>query len=86
MDTLKRSVSLTLAGLLLAPFTGCHQKVDEGKPKAESSSVTRDASREFDVEDSTPTEYRLNLPPSFGRWTGDWDEIRKHNILRMLVV
>jgi membrane-bound lytic murein transglycosylase MltF len=79
-------VSLTLAGLLLAPFTGCHQKVDEGKPKAESSSVTRDASREFDVEDSTPTEYRLNLPPSFGHWTGDWDEIRKHNILRMLVV
>ena len=79
-------VSFTLAGLLLASFAGCHQKVDEGKPKAGSSSVTHDASHEFDVEESTPADYRLNLPPDFGRWTGDWDEIRKHNILRMLVV
>jgi len=28
----------------------------------------------------------LHLPPSFGRWTGDWDEIQKHDVLRMLVL
>ena len=79
-------ISFTLAGLLLASLAGCHQKVDEGKPKAETSLITSAAASKFDVEESTPSDYRLNLPSDFGRWTGDWDEIRKHNILRMLVV
>jgi hypothetical protein len=26
------------------------------------------------------------LPSTFGRWTGDWDEITKHGVLRLLVV
>jgi membrane-bound lytic murein transglycosylase MltF len=39
-----------------------------------------------DIEENTPADYRLSLPANFGRWTGDWNAIRKHNILRMLVV
>jgi membrane-bound lytic murein transglycosylase MltF len=78
-------MTFTLAALLLASLAGCHQKVDEGKRKAETSSITRAAASEFDVEESAPSGYRLNLPSDFGRWTGDWDEIKKHNLLRMLV-
>ncbi len=36
--------------------------------------------------DSAAPGYSLHLPPSFGRWTGDWDELAKHNMLRMLVL
>jgi membrane-bound lytic murein transglycosylase MltF len=79
-------ISFALAGLLLASLTGCHAKTDEKKPAVETSSATPVAPTELDIEESTPSDYRLNLPPHFGRWTGDWDEIRKHNILRMLVV
>jgi membrane-bound lytic murein transglycosylase MltF len=28
----------------------------------------------------------LQLPATFGHWTGDWDELAKHNALRMLVL
>jgi len=82
----KVRIMSTLAILLLASLAGCHQKPDEKKPQPESSLITRATLSESDVEESTPSSYRLNLPPNFGRWTGDWDEIRKHNFLRLLVV
>ena len=89
-------IQVTLCALLLALFAGCHQKAGEQSPKAKSapigaagqSAATQGAVTQgaLDIEESTPSDYRLNLPPHFGRWTGDWDEIRKHNVLRMLVV
>jgi ABC-type amino acid transport substrate-binding protein len=79
-------ILLAVDGLLIASLTGCHQTAEQEKPTAESPSVAATVPTELDIEDSTPADYRLNLPPHFGRWTGDWDEIRKHNILRMLVV
>ncbi len=79
-------IQFALFALLLAFFTGCHQKAAEEKPRTESSSIRAAAQGTLDIEESTPSDYRLNLPPHFGRWTGDWDEIRKHNMLRMLVV
>jgi membrane-bound lytic murein transglycosylase MltF len=79
-------IQFALFALLLALFTGCHQKADQERPKAESSPSRAAAQGTLDIEESTPPDYRLNLPPNFGRWTGDWDEIRKHNVLRMLVV
>lgn len=36
--------------------------------------------------ESAAPEYALHLPPSFGHWTGDWDELAKHKLLRMLVL
>jgi membrane-bound lytic murein transglycosylase MltF len=79
-------ILLAVDGLLLASLAGCHQKAGQEKPTAESSSLTATVPTELDIEESTPADYSLNLPPHFGRWTGDWDEIRKHNVLRMLVV
>src|SRR6478672_1624943 len=84
-------IQFTLFALLLALFTGCHQQAGERRPKAESAPIGAAAQGAatqgaLDIEESTPSDYRLNLPPHFGRWTGDWDEIRKHNVLRMLVV
>ena len=37
-------------------------------------------------EDSASADYALTLPPTLGTYTGDWDEIQKHNALRLLVV
>ena len=92
VGTLSRApIQFTLFALLLALFTGCHQQAGERRPKAESAPIGAAAQGAatqgaLDIEESTPSDYRLNLPPHFGRWTGDWDEIRKHNVLRMLVV
>ena len=36
--------------------------------------------------DSATPEYSLHLPTSFGRWTGDWNELEKHHVLRLLVL
>jgi hypothetical protein len=84
-------IQFTLFAFLLALVTGCHQKAAEERPNAESAPIRGAAQGAatqgaLDIEESTPSDYRLNLPPHFGRWTGDWDEIRKHNVLRMLVV
>jgi membrane-bound lytic murein transglycosylase MltF len=79
-------ISFTLFGFLLLSLAGCFQKENKEKLTMESTSTTAAAPSELDIEESTPSDYRLNLPPNFGRWTGDWDEIRKRNFLRLLVV
>ena len=46
-----------------------------------------DESLQADVDGVDP-DYTLTLPKTFGRWTGDWDELSKpeHNVLRLLVL
>src|ERR1700758_3995244 len=91
-------VLVTFFSFLLVYFPSC-ERTAKTTP-AKSSSVTTTASSATalttptqglldgasDVEENTPADYRRGLPANFGRWTGDWNAIRKHNILRMLVV
>jgi len=58
------------------------------KPGAPVSAKPADAVSEVKLEiaESTPTNHALNLPSTYGRWTGDWDEVVKHRVLRLLVV
>ena len=60
------------------------QTAQEPEGSATTTAPQPDDSRQS--ADSPALEYSLNLPSSFGRWTGDWDEIEKHNLLRLLVV
>jgi membrane-bound lytic murein transglycosylase MltF len=83
--------------LLLIYFPSCERNAKEQKQPSTSSAAVaaaapavtppaNDAQGLLDLEESTPTDPRLSLPANFGRWTGDWGQIRKHNVLRMLVV
>jgi len=72
---------------LIVSLTGCSSK-PQAKPKPEppASTAVLAPDESLQTAESAGPEYALRLPPSFGRWTGDWEEIRKHSILRMLVV
>jgi hypothetical protein len=73
--------------VVLLSFTGCSSKPQarqEPEPSATATVPTPDES--LQSADSAAPGYSLHLPPSFGRWTGDWDELAKHNMLRMLVL
>ena len=64
-------------------LSGCSSKPRapvRAKP-AEAVSETK-----LEIAESTPTNHALNLPSTYGRWTGDWDEVVKHRVLRLLVV
>ena len=79
-------ISMAVVVVLLS-FTGCSSKPQarqEPEPSATATVPTPDESLES--ADSAAPGYSLHLPPSFGRWTGDWDELAKHNMLRMLVL
>ena len=72
---------------LLGSFTGCGSKQQPTQKLEPSATTTASAPGEsLQSAESAAPEYALHLPPSFGHWTGDWDEIQKHNILRMLVL
>src|SRR5256885_2046326 len=82
----KPYISFSALALLLS-FSGCSSKpqvTQKAEPSATSSEATADES--LQSADSAAPGYSLHLPPSFGRWTGDYDELAKHNILRMLVL
>jgi membrane-bound lytic murein transglycosylase MltF len=69
--------------VLLASLTGCNSG-----PQATSSPKAAEpaSSGTLQSADSATPGFALNLPPSFGRWTGDWGELAKHKVLRLLVV
>jgi membrane-bound lytic murein transglycosylase MltF len=71
---------------LMAGLTGCNSKTksSDQPPAATATSASTEESLLF--ADSSAPGYALNLPPSFGRWTGDWDALTKHHMLRMLVL
>jgi ABC-type amino acid transport substrate-binding protein len=73
--------------VLLGSFTGCSSKPQPTKKLEPSATTTASEPDESlqSAEGAAPA-YALHLPPSFGRWTGDWEEIQKHSILRMLVL
>jgi membrane-bound lytic murein transglycosylase MltF len=76
--------------VLIGNLTGCSSKPQPSQkpePSATTTAPDPDKSLQSDV-DSVDPEFSLNLPTTFGRWTGDWDELSKpqHNILRLLVL
>ena len=72
---------------LIVSLTGCSSKPQATpKPEPPASTAVPVPDESLQTAESAGPEYALRLPPSFGRWTGDWEEIRKHSILRMLVV
>jgi len=75
------------AGVVFLSFTGCSSK-EQATQKPEPSATATEAAPDESLQsaDSAAPGYSLHLPPSFGRWTGDWDELAKHNMLRMLVL
>jgi membrane-bound lytic murein transglycosylase MltF len=89
MSSLRGWTSYTLMAffLLLVSFPGCSSK-PETSEQAQAAATTAAATPEGHLEsaDSAAPGYALNLPPSFGRWTGDWDEIAKRKVLRLLVL
>jgi len=83
---LKLSLALIAMGLVgsLGLQTACsksqppqtHTPVAETKP-SEPVALS---------DDSAPSDYALHIPLNVGKWTGDWEEIKQHNALRLLVV
>jgi membrane-bound lytic murein transglycosylase MltF len=73
--------------ILLGGLTSCSsnpQPTQKLEPSA--TSTTSEPDESLQSAESAAPEYALHLPPSFGHWTGDWDVIQKHHILRMLVL
>ena len=71
----------------LLSFPGCSSKQQATQKPAPSATATEPTPDEsLQSADSAAPGYSLHLPPSFGRWIGDWDELAKHNMLRMLVL
>ncbi len=72
---------------VLACSAGCSSQPKRAeKPKTSETTTVTKPDEALKSADSTAPGYALNLPPDFGRWTGDWDEIAKHNTLRLLVL
>src|SRR5580765_6949005 len=71
----------------LLSFPGCSSKPQATqKPDLPATATVPIPAESLLSVDSTAPGYSLHLPPGFGRWTGDWDEWAKHNMLRMLVL
>ena len=83
---LKFYISIAVLVLLLS-FTGCSSRPQaRQKPETSATATVPTPDESLQSADSAAPGYSLHLPPSFGRWTGDWDELAKHNMLRMLVL
>jgi membrane-bound lytic murein transglycosylase MltF len=84
----RRIVHISVAVVVsLGSFSGCSSKPQPAqKLEPSATSTTSEPDESLQSAESAAPEYSLHLPPTFGHWTGDWDEIQKHNILRMLVL
>jgi membrane-bound lytic murein transglycosylase MltF len=86
--TLKsRIFSVPLAIVLLA-LGGCSSKPKAPEPAASSPASPASPSSTFETTeaDSAKQTTALALPKNFGHFTGDWDQIVKRGVLRVLVV
>jgi membrane-bound lytic murein transglycosylase MltF len=83
-----RAISLFVAIFpLVACFTGCKSTPKPAeKQEAAAPAPTPQAADSLESSESTGPQYALKLPASFDRWTGDWAELQKHGVLRLLVV
>jgi membrane-bound lytic murein transglycosylase MltF len=83
--TLKSRIFFITFTIVLFAFSGC-----SSRPKAPESAVSSPASSASTFEttdaDSAKQSTALALPKNFGRFTGDWDQIVKRRVLRVLVV
>jgi len=77
-------VSATWAACSIAALVSCHPKPAEENSATATAAQSRPAAAGLEVEESTP--YALKLPSKFARWTGDWEAIKEHGVLRMLVI
>jgi len=67
---------------------GCGPKAQAPQPAASSASPSAKNVSEpaLEIAESTSSNRTLNLPSTFGRWTGDWDVLKKRGVLRLLVI
>jgi membrane-bound lytic murein transglycosylase MltF len=73
--------------LLIANLTGCKSKPQPTeKQEAAAPAPAPKATDALESSESTGPQYALKLPAGFARRTGDWDELQKHGVLRLLVV
>jgi membrane-bound lytic murein transglycosylase MltF len=80
------SISVAIVFLIVS-LSGCSPKRQATKePEAQPTATKPTPDESLQSSESATPGYALHLPPNFGRWTGDWDEIQKHNLLRMLVL
>jgi membrane-bound lytic murein transglycosylase MltF len=70
---------------LIASLTGC-KSTPQPAEKQEVAAPAPKAGDALESSESTGPQYALKLPASFDRWTGDWAELQKHGVLRLLVV
>jgi membrane-bound lytic murein transglycosylase MltF len=87
----RSTLCISIAAVVsIGNLTGCGstpQPTQKPEPPATTTAPKPDESLQSEVNSVDP-EYSLSLPPTFGRWTGDWDELSKpqHNVLRLLVL
>ncbi len=83
-----RAISLLVAIFpLVACFTGCKSTPQPAEKQEAAAPVpTPKAADSLESSDSTGPQYALKLPAGFNRRTGDWDELKKSGVLRLLVV
>jgi len=76
--------------LLCVVLESCASSPKAPQPAPSSTSATTSAKTvsapTLEIADSTSSDRALNLPPTFGRWTGDWEALKKRGVLRLLVI
>jgi membrane-bound lytic murein transglycosylase MltF len=72
---------------LAVSLSGCKSQPQPAQTQDVSSqSTATKAADSLNALESDGPEYTLKLPANFNRHTGDWDEIRKSGVLRLLVL
>jgi membrane-bound lytic murein transglycosylase MltF len=73
--------------VLLGSLAACSSKPrPTQEPERSAPAAIQRSDESLQSADSAAPGYSLHLPTSFGRWTGDWDELEKHHVLRLLVL
>jgi membrane-bound lytic murein transglycosylase MltF len=77
-------VSAIWAACSIAALLSCRPKPAEEKSTTATAAQSVPAPAGLEIEEST--SYALKLPSKFAPYTGDWEAIREHGVLRMLVI
>jgi membrane-bound lytic murein transglycosylase MltF len=81
-----RAICLCLAIIAqIVNFTGCKSSPRPAEKRYVGTQPPAATDSLNDVESAGP-EYALKLPANFNRHVGDWDELRKSGVLRLLVL
>jgi len=72
---------------LAVSLTGCKSQPEPAQTRdVTSQSAAPKTPDSLNEIESTGSAYALTLPANFGRRTGDWDELKKSGVLRLLVL